>query len=232
MRFPAVHIWHATLSADAVAEESLLAHLDAAERERAQRFHFDRDRRLFIFRCAMRREVLGRYTGISPEKLTFVTNQHGKPALPESSAAGLHFNLSKSRDRVLLAVAQGREVGVDIEAVRPMKDDVQIASRIFTDAEQHQLLRREGREREEYFFRIWARKEAVIKTLGLGLNADLQKIDLAEPGEISENWTSLKSGASEPVFWRDLRYEKEFAAASAVKGEIGQIEKFEWPGSF
>src|SRR4051812_32974056 len=89
--FPAVHIWHATLNAEAAAEETLLAHLDATERARAQRFHFDRDWRLFIFRCAMLREVLGRYTGIAPEKLTFVTNQYGKPALSESSAAGLHF---------------------------------------------------------------------------------------------------------------------------------------------
>jgi 4'-phosphopantetheinyl transferase len=143
----------------------------------------------------------------------------------------LQFNVSKSQDRVLLAITLNREVGVDIEGLRSIDDAESIARRIFSANEQKQLLKFEGRGREEYFFRIWARKEAVIKALGLGLSADLQNIDLAEPVERTEDWIALKSGTSEPLFWRDLNFGEEFAAALAVRDEKGPVERFEWTGT-
>src|SRR5664280_679788 len=77
-----VHTWRAWLDVepgDTLAYEGTLA---PGELERANRFHFDRDRRRFIVAHGILRRLLGAYLEMSPGHVCFTVGSFGKPALP------------------------------------------------------------------------------------------------------------------------------------------------------
>src|SRR5215212_4833294 len=76
-----VHIWRAALDLHPAAVMDLQRLLAADERERADRFYFEHDRRHFIAARGMLRLLLGRYLRTAPEQLEFTYNPYGKPDL-------------------------------------------------------------------------------------------------------------------------------------------------------
>jgi len=146
------------------AFENLLAH---DEIDRALRFRFERDRRRYVVGRARMRAILGEYLGQSPSQLRFCYGPHGKPAL---SARTVGFNLSRSHELGVLAVQRDPEVGVDVELLRPFPEALDIAKRFFAPQEYERLLSRPSTDLVAAFFDYWTRKEAVVKSAGLGLS--------------------------------------------------------------
>jgi 4'-phosphopantetheinyl transferase len=144
-----VDIWRICLRTE------LPLHLTGAELERADRFHFEADRKRWSRAHSALRTILSRYTGIPPLDLEFQIGEHGKPAL--ETLAAPHFNLSHSGDWALVAVSEHAPVGVDVERIR---ENVDIAA----------LLRRLGEsdlpEAREACFKRWAHREARSKARG------------------------------------------------------------------
>lgn len=155
--------------------------LDAAERERAARFHFDEDRRRFVHGRAWLRLRLAELLDIEPTAVQFTTvGERGKPAIANSPAPTLPtFNLSHSAQHGLLALhAGGVPLGVDIEVARPFERAARIAARHFNAAESAAVASAPpGPEREAVFFRTWTRKEAYLKLTGLGLPGGLACVE-------------------------------------------------------
>ncbi|WP_330984118.1 MULTISPECIES: 4'-phosphopantetheinyl transferase AcpT [Enterobacterales] len=88
----------------------------------------------------------------------------GKPGFDEDHA--LWFNLSHSGDNIALLLSDVGPVGCDIEAIRPRPHWQQLANATFTINE-HAELEKEAEERRlERFWRIWTRKEAMVKQRG------------------------------------------------------------------
>ena len=76
-----VDVWRAELDqADALCTEPYNL-LSSDEKERANRFRFDRDKNRFIASRAILRTILSRYSGVEPGSLTFIYGTHGKPEL-------------------------------------------------------------------------------------------------------------------------------------------------------
>src|SRR5262245_2751365 len=110
--------------------------LSDAERQRAGRFAFDRDRRRFTVARAQLRRLLSARLGVRPETVELVCGAHGKPALAQHFAAsGLRFNVSHSDDFAVYAFASGREIGVDVEAIRVIHDADDMAAQFFSRRE-------------------------------------------------------------------------------------------------
>ena len=105
--------------------------------------------------------------GTNPASVEFGRMPEGKPTLKD--CAHLRFNLSHSGDLVVIAVALEREVGVDVEAIRPMPDLEDIAKFFFASGERDDLLSLPPDERIPAFFHCWTRKEAFVKAVGSGL---------------------------------------------------------------
>ena len=91
----------------------------------------------------------------------------GKPYLRE--LPHIKFNLSHTKGRALVAVAEEVEVGVDIERIRPMSDVARIAERFLPPGDAEVLADTPMPDREREFFRRWTRAEALWKAAGLGL---------------------------------------------------------------
>lgn len=166
-----VDVWRVRLDTPEPAARSLERLLSSDEVKRADRFRFAQDRRRFVMARAMLRQVLGAYLGASPSSLRFAYGPQGKPRLADACCGRGHatFNLSHSGALALLAVAKGCDIGVDLEAVRPLTEASAMARRIFSAAELTALAAMPEGERDLAFYRFWTRREAWVKALGTGL---------------------------------------------------------------
>lgn len=171
-------------------------HLSEAERARAERFVHAADRERMILGRGLAREAIGHYTGTGPRQVTFTTTGEGKPAV----AHGPAFNIAHSGDLVLLALAAGGRVGVDVEHARPLRDIASLARSTFRPSEASAVMATRESERLSTFYRVWTRKEALLKGLGHGLTA-LDSIEVSAsadgdpliavdlPAEATARWT-------------------------------------------
>ncbi|WP_457104357.1 4'-phosphopantetheinyl transferase family protein [Methylobacterium sp. P5_C11] len=155
--------------------------LDSAECRRADRFVRSADRARFVASHAALRLILGEALGLAPAGLQFDTGPAGKPDLAGAARGGVTFNLSHSGARALIGLAQGRPIGVDVEAVRTMPDALRIARAHFSADEVSALADTPRSAVERVFFGLWTRKEAVVKALGSGLSLPLDRFSVSVP---------------------------------------------------
>jgi 4'-phosphopantetheinyl transferase len=167
------------------AVRALATLLSDAERQRAGRFAFDRDRRRFIVARAQLRRLLSARLGVRPETVEFVYGAHGKPALARHFAdSDLRFNVSHSDDFAVYAFAPVREIGVDVEAIRVIREADDMAAHFFSRSENEAYLALDASDKPLGFFNCWTRKEAFIKALGDGLYYPLDRFDVSlAPGK-------------------------------------------------
>jgi 4'-phosphopantetheinyl transferase len=170
-----VQIWKVDITPTPTEIPVLRARLSEEERARADRFVFDRHRFRFIRARAALRALLGRQLDRPPADVALSAAPGGKPFLAETTSS-LYFNVSHSGDLALVALTRVGEIGVDLESVRPHPDDwVILARRYFASEEVAALERYSASERVQAFFRVWTRKEAIVKLLGDGLRMPLDR---------------------------------------------------------
>ncbi|MFG6655788.1 4'-phosphopantetheinyl transferase AcpT [Scandinavium sp. M-37] len=90
--------------------------------------------------------------------------EQGKPGFDDSHS--LWFNLSHSGDSIALLLSDEGAVGCDIEAIRPRPQWPQLANATFTNNEHREIERAAEEHRLAAFWRIWTRKEAMVKQRG------------------------------------------------------------------
>jgi 4'-phosphopantetheinyl transferase len=169
------------LDAQPEAVHALAATLSDAERQRAARFRFVRDRRRFIVARARLRELLAARLGVRPESIELAYGRYGKPELAGRFAgAGWRFNISHCEDVALHALCAGGEVGTDVEAIRPVREADRIAAGYFSCRENAAYRALPALDKPLGFLRCWTRKEAFVKALGGGLSSRLAQLDVSE----------------------------------------------------
>lgn len=162
-------VWRIDLSRR--TNDGLAELLCAQEHVRAERIVDARRRVLWARSRGVLRALLARYLDADPRELRFELGAYGKPMLrsepretcqDNGSGAGedLCFSLSHSGELMLLAVTDGREVGVDVERAR-------------------------GRYTAE-FLHTWTMREATVKCLGSGLTS----APIASEGAPDGMWTA------------------------------------------
>jgi 4'-phosphopantetheinyl transferase len=200
-----VHVWHLPLSQ--VAQRDLeQCHdrlLTPDERQRCERFAFERDRRQFLAGRSLLRIVLSKYTTIPPHLWRFRVNDYGKPSI-ESPAAGtdLWFSVTHTSNVAAVAVAVGFQVGVDAEWVSRSADWKTVAENYFAPEEWGYLRSLPDAEQRTGFFQIWTLKEALLKALGQGLSIPLNAFRFAFPRGQSPSVHFSRSLPNQPDEWR------------------------------
>ena len=178
--YDSVEVVVARLEAGAAEIRSRSQLLCAEERSRAARFAFERDRNRYIAARSCLRRLLGERLGERPQAVELVYGKRGKPALaPRFAATGLRFNVTHCDDVAVYAFAHEREVGVDVEAVRPLRDADDVAERFFSPRENIAYRALPAADRAQGFFNCWTRKEAFVKALGGGLHIALDRFDVS-----------------------------------------------------
>jgi 4'-phosphopantetheinyl transferase len=211
-----VHVVHFRLDEIPAAARTNMP--DRAEHTRAERFVLQRDRRRFLTARIVLRAVLGQLLDRRPEHIRFTTTPHGKLNLADD-AFDLRFNISHSGERAVLAVALGREVGVDIEENRPI-DTLRLARRFLAAGEIRALEETCALDRTTAFFRCWTRKEAFVKAIGTGLSYPLDAFEVSVAGDGPQLLRTCARDPDATRQWRivSLPTERTHAAALAAGG--------------
>ena len=164
------------LRAEGLNWESWVSDLAPEESDRAERFAFPGGRRRFVVARASLRRLLGSRLGIPASEVQMVDGSHGKPAMAPCHAPavnGLAFNLTHSGELALIAIGQG-DLGVDLESPLRSVDAMAVVRRFFSESERNGFeALPTGAERDRLFFRVWTRKEALVKAVGRGLSCPL-----------------------------------------------------------
>lgn len=140
--------------------------LSADERARAAAYRRSADSAAFVARRAALRRILADRLGVAPAEVRLTTNAHGKPVLADGFP---HFSLSHRRGISVIAVADA-QIGVDLEFADSRIEIDSIAARFFAPDELATLRALSINARHDLFFRLWTRKEALVKALGIGIS--------------------------------------------------------------
>jgi 4'-phosphopantetheinyl transferase len=215
-----VHVWRCSLDLPNRRRDALAAVLSPDELTRAARPYSERGRHHAIVARGFLRMVLARYSDVAADKLSLVYGDHGKPALAEGARYGdLRFNLSHSGDITILAVTRGRDVGVDVERLRPIPEYARIAARFFSPRENADLLSRWADDPVRGFFTCWTRKEAYIKATGDGLSQPLDGFDVALAPDEPARLLRVEADACEVSRWSFDTFEPAPGYLGAVAAE-------------
>lgn len=168
------------LSDDEVAACARLMSPD--ESARAARFSHPGARLNHVVARALVRTALSHYADVDPRDWSFGADARGKPFVAgPATPPDLRFSLSHADGLVALAVAEGRDVGVDVENVARPVDAIAIAGAAFAPAEAAAIADAPHPEGQMRFFALWTLKEAYLKATGLGIAGGLAGVtfDLA-----------------------------------------------------
>lgn len=227
-----VHLWLARpLDCRVALLRNMKGTLSADEAERARRFHFVQDRNRYIARRGVLRQILSYYQNCPPSEVSFTYQAWGKPQLAHSPSLtrDLRFNLSHSGDAALYAITSGRDIGVDIELIRPEIEWAEIASSFFAPREIAELRRLPAHSRSRGFFFCWTRKEAYLKARGDGLSVALDAFEVSlAPGDAPALLRA--SDGSEVQRWSvwDVPLTADLVGALVVEGKPSGFRFFHW----
>jgi 4'-phosphopantetheinyl transferase len=216
-----IHLWLASLELSKAYLHYLWGLLSIDERQRADRFRFERDRLHFIASRGTLRCILSEYTDLPSEGLRFRYGASGKPALTEDCNPGdLRFNLSHSHELALYALVLHHEIGVDIEHTRLVRDVETLARRFFSRQEYETLRSLPEQQKLGAFYNCWIRKEAYIKACGDGLSQPLDRFEVSLAPDKPAQLLSIDDNQAEASRWYLHGFEPApgYIAALAVEG--------------
>ena len=205
--------------------EQLLEVLSPRERSRYQSFAHEAHRFRWGTARGSLREVLGAALGVPAREVAFRYGAHGKPGVE-----GLHFNISHSGARALVALAQV-EVGADLELPRPRRTD-DIARRFYAPGEIERLFRlTDPAARQAEFFRLWTCKEAFLKVTGEGLSRSTRsyEIELLDNGSARLLWARGIPDAAQRYSVHPLDPGSPYRAAIVADAPSLTIRRVVWP---
>lgn len=226
-----VQVWLADLDRPPLAPEHLASLLAPDERARAARFHFDVHRARFAAGRGLLRTLLGRFLGVEPAGLAFEYGEKGKPRLARAPR-DLRFNLSNSRNAVLIAAARGAELGADVEALRELDDAPALVERFFHPAEREVFARLAPGDRLAGFYACWTRKEAYVKARGDGLSLPTSAFQVELARERPAALVRFDREPDEVARWSLVALEpaRGYLGAVAVEGAPREVVARFWGG--
>lgn len=212
-----VHVWSSSLDISDAYLDVFRRVLSEDELERANRFHFEKDRKHFVASRGILRFLLGAYAEIPPAQIRFVYGDKGKPFL-SGTPSHLRFNVSHSHGRALWGFTKHRRFGIDLEYTQREVDIDAVAQRFFSAKEWHAMKGLPFEERKTCFFNCWTRKEAFVKALGDGLTFGLDAFDVTV---FQEAEITRIDGPESPESWtlQALNMPVGYAGATAFEGE-------------
>ena len=162
-----IHVWRFDVAQHQSHYNFYYGLLNDAQQQRAQKFYFDADRHCFVIAHGALRYLLSQYLHCSSTSLKFNYNQHGKPELENET---IRFNISHTRQIVLIAVCLQHAVGVDVETRQRNLDVLGLSQRVLTLAEIGYLSALPNNVQQSAFIKCWTRKEALLKAIGSGFS--------------------------------------------------------------
>ena len=226
-----IHVWLIPLARSFAEVAMAEKNLSGAERERAARFHFHQDKRRFVIRRAVLRQILAACLETGSESISLDSVPNGKPLIRgQENPGGLRFNSSHSGDLALIGLARGFEVGIDVEQHRPLPDAEDLAKTFFSEVETAELAALPPPLKTAGFFDCWTRKEAFVKATGWGLSYPLNRFSVSLARDQPATLLSVIDEPEAVKKWTmvSLDLPPRYSAAVVFAGKKMPVKCFEW----
>ncbi len=147
--------------------------LSPYRKSKIDKLRFEKDKHLSLAAGYMLSLILKEDFGICEKDCTYGENDHGKPYIVGRD--DISFNISHSGNIVALAVLKKCNLGIDVQELKPY--NARVAKRLYSEEDMARLEKLEGEDRDIYFTKVWAHREAFAKMTGKGLDFadELQK---------------------------------------------------------
>jgi 4'-phosphopantetheinyl transferase len=190
--------------------------LDPGERIRYARYRRVSDRHRFLAGRALLRQVAAGYLHVRPREVTVAARckdcaePHGRPTLPGS---GIEVSIAHSGNRVLVGATRTGHIGVDVELIDPCIRIDELLAYVLAPEERGGPSVNAPLD----FYRLWTRKEAVLKATGDGLRVPMSEVVVSPPLESARLIRLCQEEARAQDFvLADLEVPDGYAAAVAV----------------
>jgi 4'-phosphopantetheinyl transferase len=196
---------------------SLIRFLLPAEMNRANRYHFSKDKSRFVICRMVLKFLLAKQTGLDVNKIVLDNDSNKKPYL--SSHPSVFFNVTHAGDYAIIAIAK-EPVGIDIEYINRKFEFSEIISYTLSNTEIDKLLNSDNKLHT--FYTYWTRKEAIVKATGKGISDNLPHIPAMDghhivASNILDNFKEMK------VLSFDLN--EDYIVSIAYSGNAKHINK-------
>ncbi|KJD32011.1 hypothetical protein PW52_15985 [Tamlana sedimentorum] len=145
--------------------------INKEELKRAQRYYHKKDRDRFIVCRTILKLLLEQHTNILATKINIKIDSNKKPYV--DTAPTMFFNISHSGEYAAI-VFSNTQVGIDIEKIKSKPIEREIITSIFNNTEADLILNTSNTN--ELFYKLWTRKEALVKASGIGIDDDFKQL--------------------------------------------------------
>jgi 4'-phosphopantetheinyl transferase len=219
-----IHIWRVSLNVPPAMIERLSVFLASDEMEKAVSYRFPREQNQYKVVRGTLRMLLGFYLDCPPESIEFVYSDHGKPLLRRSGPQkDIRFNCSHSGSLGLIGITTARDIGVDIETIRPLDNIDGMANSVFSTNELRLFSTLNENDKLTFFYDTWVRKEALNKARGVGITESFCSINVSDVAIVT---IPDKNNKNDPWVLRMIECGKTMAGAWSWRGEGPVDETF------
>lgn len=114
---------------------------------------------------------------LNKEYINIKKNEKGKPYIENHS--DIHLGISHSKDKIIYGYSNVK-FGIDIEKVRNLEHFNNSFFKKVLTSNEYNFLFKESKSFDKDFIKIWTKKEAYLKYLGIGISEILNIIDTFE----------------------------------------------------
>ncbi|MCX6245239.1 MAG: 4'-phosphopantetheinyl transferase superfamily protein [Bacteroidetes bacterium] len=193
--------------------EPLRRFLDPVETARSQRFRFRGDHDSFVIVHGLLRLILSYQLGISPREVKLDYNKYGKPLL-SGKQNKIRFSLSHSCGISALAFSLGYKIGVDVEYMNSDFKYGEVSEQFFT-SEENSFINAGTEGASDRFYRLWTRKEALLKAIGTGLSGKLDVDVLQDIRTIEPDFESKSISGPDRYILSSTLFENDYMVSLA-----------------
>jgi 4'-phosphopantetheinyl transferase len=180
---PEIKLWQAEIAGTEADYQHYWRILAPSEQQHAHAIKNRRLRGRYVEIHARLRIVLGDAVNTEPERLIIHKAEYGKPYLVDYPE--LAFNLSHTADKMVLAIAYGCELGIDIEQCKTRANLAALVDKCFAEEEKDYWQQLPEPLQTKAFYQFWTRKEAFVKATGRGIALGLKRC-VINPGKPKE----------------------------------------------
>jgi 4'-phosphopantetheinyl transferase len=130
----------------------------------------DNARQMFCLRKGITRILLSNYLDIAPKEVDYCYTEYGKPFFLNEKYKNIYFNISHSKEFIMVAITEKRNIGVDVEKINLTKKVSVMAESVFSQDELKIFKNCCKDEKLQLFYETWVKKEAISKAVGVGIS--------------------------------------------------------------
>lgn len=180
-----IRVWHGGID-DVFRDRDRIGRartwLEPAADGRYERYRHDADRHMFLLGRVMARSMVSAAAGWTPTAWQWQEGPHGRPEIA-APPTDLRFNLAHSAGIVVCALANGHDVGIDLEDLERPPIDPDLVRRYCAPAEADDIEAQGPDGWRDRFLHYWTLKEAYLKARGLGISVHLADICFTLDGD-------------------------------------------------